>query len=645
MHNPTLRICIAVFLTAVLLYPSFGMMNTSTHIIGTARADYVDASNNTSCIEEDPLVPGWSKDVRLTNDSGDTSWRPDVATDLKNNIHIVWEDSKGEGYGIYYRKSENAGSSWSNETRVCEGQSPSITVDNDNILHLVYYRYLAPGEYDIYYCKSMDEGATWASSKRLTETPGASTCPEITLHNDTIYIAWIDKRDGGEFEIYYKKSIDKGETWCEDKRITNTPNESSMTSIAVDSNNNIYIVWFEAEENGSALCFTKSTNGGDTWLLSQTITHTNYGTLHGGPVIQTDLQNNIHIAWVDNRAREKGDTDIRYIKSIDGGNTWEGGVDISGHTELNTTIPNAWSGMPDMAIDKYNGVHIVWKCSNFSYIEEEGGWKRTSNDIYYRKSMDGGNTWSSIIRITYAASGGRMNKKADIDNNNILHMVWGDNRGIHSDNMEIYYKRCLYPVSEKPIIVTQLLNQTDCKPGNSITVSGNAVYNDFVVPNANVSIKIVETGEEWNTTTDSNGDYSKTIIAPSTSGNYTVRVTVTSGNHTGWKIMRLVVEQESTNGGTTNGDSTNGEQQNGEENKYWVNLNYVLGVAAVIAGCVIISVVLVKRRGKQPAKLKEEKKPTQMLRCPKCRKTFRVEVKQKPLNVKCPYCGKEGVIK
>ena len=37
--------------------------------------------------------------------------------------------------------------------------------------------------------------------------------------------------------------------------------------------------------------------------------------------------------------------------------------------------------------------------------------------------------------------------------------------------------------------------------------------------------------------------------------------------------------------------------------------------------------------------------PTITLRCPKCRETFKVEVKQKPFNVKCPYCGKEGVLK
>ncbi|MDI6916680.1 MAG: carboxypeptidase-like regulatory domain-containing protein, partial [Thermoplasmatales archaeon] len=272
-------------------------------------------------------------------------------------------------------------------------------------------------------------------------------------------------------------------------------------------------------------------------------------------------------------------------------------------------------------------------------------------DIYFSKKILSG-AFDKTERITNAVYGTRMCPKMAIDNNNTLHLVWFDRRNDSTSNKEIYYKRTLYPVSEKPIIVTQLLNQTTCKPGDSITVSGNAVYNDSTVPNADVTIKILEKGNEWNTTTDLNGDYSEIIVAPNTPGNYTIMVTITwnnitSGNHTGWKMMRLTVEQESTtNGGTTNDGTTNGGQPGGEENKYGVNLNYVIGIV-VIAVCVIIGVILVKRRGKTTTKTTEKKteKNTMNLRCPKCRQIFRVELKPKPFNVKCPYCGKEGMIK
>jgi len=212
--------------------------------------------------------------------------------------------------------------------------------------------------------------------------------------------------------------------------------------------------------------------------------------------------------------------------------------------------------------------------------------------------------------------------------------IWGENESVIGAG--VYYG------NPPPIIVGASISKYICKKSDTLEISGSVVDNTSApMINANVTIKILETGDEWTTVTDSKGDYSKTIIAPATPGNYTVRVTVTSGNHTGWKQMILAVEEEGTDGGTTNG----GQQPSGEENKYGINLNYVIGIVAVITVCVILSVVLVKHRRKQPAKIKEEKKNTITLRCPKCRQTFRVELKTKPFPVKCPHCGKEGEIK
>jgi predicted RNA-binding Zn-ribbon protein involved in translation (DUF1610 family) len=319
---------------------------------------------------------------------------------------------------------------------------------------------------------------------------------------------------------------------------------------------------------------------------------------------------------------------------VNGGDNWTEDINISKYAEKNP----ANAGMVSMLITQQDNIYVVWKCSNYSYIEEKAGWYRTSNDIYYSTSNNGGDNWEDPVRLTHAEKESRICPKMMMDANNIIHLVWGDNRPNHSDNMEIYYKRSLYPLSEKPIAVTLSPNQTTCKPGNAVIVSGNAVYNDSIVPNANVIIKILETDDDWNTTTDSNGDYSKNITAPTTPGNYTIRVTVISGNHTGWKQMRLTVEQESPNGG---------QQSNGEENKQKFDFNYVLMIVVVIAVCIIVGVFLVKRREKTTAKTEKKKveKPTIKLRCPKCRQTFTVEEKTKPFSVKCPNCGKEGTIK
>ena len=629
MDKQFFRICIAMFLIATLLYPSFGMMNTSTQIIGTARADYVEANNNTNCIEEDPLVPGWSKDVRLTNDSAESE-HPDIAVDSKNNIYVVWQDHRDESYELYYKKSRDGGKTWCSDTRLTSisgsDKAPSVTIDQNDGIHVVW-SHGGGGNAEIYYKNSLDGGDIWSGNMGLTHASGDSFTPKIVAYEDTLHVVWSDKRDGN-FEIYYKRSDDGGNSWSDDRRLSNTTGDSRVPYIAVDLNGNLQVVWQEE----STLGYKNSMDKGDTWSAIKTINNSTMGSL-GGIDTAVDSKGDIHVVWGDTRDQGAAFEHIYYDKYTNEKNMW-----MNSSIDITKNFTSIDSFMPSIVCDVNDNIYVVWKSTNRS---------DNSNELYYTKSKDG-IVWDPVTRLTHVIYGSRMQPEIAIDKNNILHLTWFDQREDEDQNLEIYYKNTIYSVSEKPITVTQSLNQTMCKPGNSITVSGNAVYNNSIVPNANVTIKILETGDEWTIKTDSNGDYSKTIIAPDTSGNYTIRVTVTSGNHTGWKMMRLSVEQESTNGGTTNGGTTNGVQQPSDvENKLGINFNYVVMIAGMIAVCIVIGLVLVKHRGTTSAKMKKEKteKTALTLRCPKCRKTFSVEVKPKPFSVKCPYCGKEGAIK
>jgi hypothetical protein len=66
-----------------------------------------------------------------------------------------------------------------------------------------------PGNVEIYYKRSMDGGTTWtafpASDPRFTMTSGDSWCPDIAVDSsDNLHIVWDDDTLGNQ-EIYYKK--------------------------------------------------------------------------------------------------------------------------------------------------------------------------------------------------------------------------------------------------------------------------------------------------------------------------------------------------------------------------------------------------------------------------------------------------------
>ena len=587
--------------------------------------------NTKAEVEEDPLVPGWSKDIRLTNDSND-SLHPSIAVDMYGCVHVVWQDHRDDLWGIYYKKSTDGDIIWSSDQRINalsnSGNTPSIIVDKNNIIHVVWSGATQQEPYnEIYYKNSTDGGNTWNEDVRLTYASDDSFTPKIVAHGNTLHVVWSDKRDGN-FEIYYKRSIDGGNSWSEDVRLTNDSGDSKLPSLVVDLVGRLHIAWYDKRDDVYKIYYISSPDGGGVWDNEINVTggHGITTLLASTPSILTDSSNNLYIIWADGPFRSEK---IFCKKKIVMNGVWE--------TEKKIVEDTPWAELPSAVIDSQDRLYLIWK--------DGRNWSEENTDtIHFKKSNPYGELWENDTRITFENKG-CLGLILTIDRYNILHAGWFEQR---DGNNEIYYKCTLNPVTEPPIIVSQSLNQTTCKPGRSVTVSGNAVYNDFVVPNANVSIKIVETGEEWNTTTDLNGDYSVPIIAPDTPGNYTIRVTVTSGNHTGWKIMRLTVEQESTNGGTTNGGTTNGVQQpSDEENKLGINFNYVIMIAGMIAVCIVIGVLLVKHRGKTAAKTMEKKteKTTMGLRCPKCKKTFRVELKPKPFKVKCPYCGREGEIK
>jgi hypothetical protein len=105
--------------------------------------------------------------------------------------------------------------------------------------------------------------------------------------------------------------------WTPAKRLTWNLKGSYYTSIAVDSNDNIYAVWYQSLSNGYEIYSRKSTDNGNTWEPLKRLTW-----MAGNsqcPDIAADSSGNLHLVWYDDTL---GDKEIYYKKSTDGGSTW-----------------------------------------------------------------------------------------------------------------------------------------------------------------------------------------------------------------------------------------------------------------------------------------------------------------------------------
>jgi hypothetical protein len=117
---------------------------------------------------------------------------------------------------------------------------------------------LAMQEWDIYYRRSDDGGKTWSDETRLTDAAGPSQRPNLAVEKNHLHIVWFDDRDDNT-DVYFKESSDGGHTWTADTRLTNAPGESKRPMIAV-SGGGVHVVWFDRRDGNSEIYY-KSRRG------------------------------------------------------------------------------------------------------------------------------------------------------------------------------------------------------------------------------------------------------------------------------------------------------------------------------------------------------------------------------------------------
>ena len=313
---------------------------------------------------------------------------------------------------------------------------------NGDSIHVVWHDE-RDGNFEIYYKRSIDGGLSWGTDTRLTNVDSISSNPAISISGSIIHIVWNDKRDGNG-EIYYKRSADGGASWGGDIRLTNATATSYCPSIAV-SGSNVHISWTDLRNGNYEIYYKFSTDGGISWGNETRIT--NYAAMSYNTSISVS-GSNVHIIWEDKR---NGNGEIYHKRSTDGGLNWG--------TDTRLTNNSSHSNLPTSAVSGSN-LYVVWD----DY--RNGNW-----EIYFKHSTDGGLTWGADKRLTNSYGSSVWPKVAV--SGSIVHIAWQDNR---NGNDEIFYMYSMdggLSWSSDTLLVNNSATMSE-KP--SITLSGSAVH-------------------------------------------------------------------------------------------------------------------------------------------------------------------------
>lgn len=294
-----------------------------------------------------------------------------------------------------------------------DSYDPSIATDSGNKIHVMWSDY-TPGNYDIFYKRSTDGGVSWSGITRLTWNSGYSLVPSIvTDSGSVIHVVWEDDTYMTS-DIFYKRSSDGGASWSGRKQLTWNQGWSSNPIIASDSSNGIHMVWFDAIPipSNSEILYKHSSDSGASWSGPIRLTWNSGWSLN--PSIATDSENGIHVVWYDDTF---GNFEILYKRSTDGGASWSAIKRLTWNT--------GFSEEPSITTDSGNGIHVVW------HDRTPGNY-----EIFYKRSTDGGVSWSGITRLTWN-SGESGDPSAVANSGNEIHVVWRD---ASTYNDEIFHK-------------------------------------------------------------------------------------------------------------------------------------------------------------------------------------------------------------
>ena len=270
--------------------------------------------------------------------------------------------------------------------------------------------------------------------------------------------------------------------WTSVKRLTWTSGVSAYPAIAVDSSGSIHIVWSDDMPGNKEIYYKKSTDGGATWTTSKRLTWDSANS--SAPCVAVDPSDNLHVAWMDGRISLYYDT-LYYKKSTDGGATWSANKRLTwGETQ---------AGLPKIAVDASGGLHVVW--GNHDYPE--------SNEIYHRKSTDGGASWTASQNISQT-SWDSHNPAVAVDNLDRLHVVWQEEPPEEEpfEFDEIYYARSAKGASAWS--TSQNISLTDGisdRPDIAVDHSGriHVVWDESLNNTEICYLRSVDGGVDWST--------------------------------------------------------------------------------------------------------------------------------------------------
>lgn len=212
--------------------------------------------------------------------------------------------------------------------------------------------------------------------------------------------------------------------WSEPVMLSTNTVSSWWSDVAVDGYGRPYVVWNSGRLMDDELdLLMYSAWDGQKWSEAKDIVLTAKGGWTVRPAIAVDKNSTLHVTY-------RGYTMIYYTQSP--AHSAENAASWTIHRRLSGSLAAYYS---DIAIDSKGHIHVVW---NEQVTLEDNTVCPNCSDIFYRRSTDGGKTWS-VPKNLSKSDFGSVKPQIEIDHHNGIHVVWEEG--------EDWYAHQGYPVA------------------------------------------------------------------------------------------------------------------------------------------------------------------------------------------------------
>ncbi|MHA1347049.1 MAG: hypothetical protein ACTSVO_13440 [Candidatus Heimdallarchaeaceae archaeon] len=339
---------------------------------------------------------------------------------------------------------------WWDEMQVLSDEStahsyqPRPAIDSEGNIHLVWHDatdILGSGsDYDIFYKKWDVNTETWGSTELLsTESTSGSDEPSIAIDSDdNLHVVWHDNTDilscGTDWDIFYKTLDATTDIWGTTEIVsTESSSDAFDASFGIDQVGNIYVSWEDATDDdleGDKDIYLKKKDAiTGIWGAAEDVSSIS-NDASNNPHLVIDSNGDVHVAWIESFNLDVDlDTDVFYRVLDADTDTWSTTEDLS-------TVGTLDSDNVFLAVDSFDNIHVVYEDYS-DYMESGIGEK----DLFYKYKVSATGVWSPTELATISSTANSRLAYMTIDSTNKIHLVFQDATDIFEagGDIDIFY--------------------------------------------------------------------------------------------------------------------------------------------------------------------------------------------------------------